>query len=320
MTTRYSPITKHIYIPQFRTADIIFIKKDNFIGKVITNVEVHTKRYKQLQKLYKHPYRHDDVLKKFSHVAVSQSDALFLETGMYTGAIQTAIDVLLNNADIVDWEVYRYCSSKPVNNNTIFHDSLLGYLDSLYNTEFFHTPERDSFFCSQLVAKVLKKNSLLAIEHTNLGPSTLYAEVKMSDDWHDVSSEYRDILFNPEYKSNKKRVLTFAKSLQAAESAHRRAAKYISIATAIARQDKSLLEESAQLSFPHKTLDVHIHFRTALLNKKITWDKNTQRCEGTLATSIMQLEAEREKIAELYMMSLELINHLDNFDELKKEL
>jgi len=308
MKNTYSLLSKKIYLPRFKSGDVLFIYKNNIVGNIITSVESLTPRFKLLENMYKknnnsHP-------KKFSHVAISQTDAIFLEAGIDTGTIQTDIQTLLSSPDISYWEVYRY--TDEIKNNKQFFDSLSKNLGVLYNTDFLFTTERNSFYCSQVVSKSLQDEQMLNQTDINPGPSSLYLEIKNSPDtWHNVTIEYKNLLESKVFEVDKRRALDLAKKIILLTSQNSaRENKNIALKALINRDTKLInnLQDVSSTNRLAPAVGPTSYFANIFLNYK----KEANKKQGKLPSHIETLNLKFEKLTSLYLNMQEHINYKTN--------
>lgn len=279
-------------LPEIKTGDIIFISKNNTIGSLIKILEKTPKYFTCGGKTFT-PMKQ----RKYSHAAISRFGTLFLETGMYTGAIQTPIDTLLDDPDIDDWKVFRHTNfTQLVGSEQTFYNANKKYLDTLYNMEFRHDGVRDSFFCSQLVTAILKEYELLDAENSNLGPNALYMNLLLcKKHWKDVTSEYKAYLADEKNK-------TFIKHDHLLEETDQRVRDDIKIQEMMEAAFAHDEEKLKQLKPHHPThrVDKPLTARGTYKYRKTYTLKQKKRKKGALSRRIVQLDQRRLKASENY--------------------
>lgn len=174
--------------PKLQLGDVLFLRKDNTIGKLIIENEDIPTNLADVQKNYS---------TKFTHAAICMGGRTFLETTLSTGSLLSSLGTILKAESIQEWAVFRH---KEINNlhtpekmqekmAVIYQE----YKDTLYNIDFYlnkpNIHQSQAFYCSQLVSKVLYDNELLSSNSINNGPTTLFLHM-MSDsgNWQKIAS------------------------------------------------------------------------------------------------------------------------------------
>ncbi len=301
---------KKFYIPQFKTRDVIFISKKNALGEKIKIAET-------IRMKVKNPF--GKISKKFTHIAVSQSNALFIETGVNTGAIQTVIDALLDNPDIDAWEVYRHNQVFDTQSDKKYFDTINEeYYHTLYNTSFFSTEDesRDSYFCSQLATIILSESDLLKINNTNIGPTELYSYIKTAQtSWKEVTTEYQHLLYSSDFTSQRQKYLHQARVFASAQSVVSFSEKQTLISEAMLNNQKKKLKNLKPFSATNRLASSGPI--NSLFNQFPIKDKERARKNGELPKSVLDLEG-KFQLENDFHTTASIFEKLTNIKEIEK--
>lgn len=178
--------------PSINTADVILIKN----GGPISAAAILAQSVSKHVPVTEH---------KFSHIAISSEDALFVEATLKGGTKYTPIHELLpKDLNFDNIKVFRHQSCIDQDNVL---KRLKTHIGKQYSVDYWSDEAisgQDALYCSQYVGQILEEEGLITLARKNSTPNELFLAMNdQSSGWLDVTNQYELLFTDDQYKQQR---------------------------------------------------------------------------------------------------------------------